>query len=374
METNARYVLIGLFTLLVSGAVFVFVYWIHNTGGLGERALYRVRFEGSVAGLLRGSSVLFNGIRVGDVAKLDLDRANPRRVTATISVEPATPVRADTQVAIETRGLTGAPTILLTGGASAAPALPAAADGPPILAAEPGAGQDFMQAARDAIRRLDGILAENSQALHQTIANLSTFTDALARNSGRVDTILAGLERMTGGAAPGTPPPLYDLSAVTSFPPFAKESPRQLAGAEATAPLVVDTQRILLRNATGEIVSAGNGQWSDGLPKLFQAKIVQSFENAKFLRGVGAPTEGVAADFKLLIEIRSFLVIAAPSPSADVEFAAKLVAEDGHIAAQHIFHATAPAPATDIARAAAALNEAFGKAVTELVLWTADTI
>ena len=67
MEIRARYVLIGAFTLAVIAAGFGFVYWLNNAGGLRERAVYRVRFEGSVSGLLAGSAVLFNGIRVGEV-------------------------------------------------------------------------------------------------------------------------------------------------------------------------------------------------------------------------------------------------------------------------------------------------------------------
>ena len=36
METRAPYVLIGLFVLAAIAAVFGFVYWLHNTGGLGD--------------------------------------------------------------------------------------------------------------------------------------------------------------------------------------------------------------------------------------------------------------------------------------------------------------------------------------------------
>jgi ABC-type glutathione transport system ATPase component len=41
METRAPYALIGLFVLAAVGAVFGFVYWLHNTGGLGEHRLPR---------------------------------------------------------------------------------------------------------------------------------------------------------------------------------------------------------------------------------------------------------------------------------------------------------------------------------------------
>ena len=51
METRANYVLIGVFTLAVVVGVFGFVYWFQNIGGTGERAFYRVVFDGSVSGL-----------------------------------------------------------------------------------------------------------------------------------------------------------------------------------------------------------------------------------------------------------------------------------------------------------------------------------
>src|SRR5437016_6704683 len=113
METKARYVLIGLFTLVLTGAAFGFIYWLHNTGGLGERTVYRVRFENTVSGLLTGAAVLFNGIRVGEVTGLQLEPDDPRQVTATITVASGTPVRADTQTGLEFQGLTGVPVISL---------------------------------------------------------------------------------------------------------------------------------------------------------------------------------------------------------------------------------------------------------------------
>ena len=93
METKAKYVSIGLFTLCVIAGIFGFVYWIHNTGGMGQRAVYRVRYEGSVSGLLTGSSVLFNGVRAGSVTGLELDPQKPQEVLATIAIDRSTPVR-----------------------------------------------------------------------------------------------------------------------------------------------------------------------------------------------------------------------------------------------------------------------------------------
>ncbi len=122
METRAPYALIGAFVLAAIAAVFGFVYWLNNAGGLGQRTVYHVRFENSVSGLLTGAAVLFNGIRVGEVTGLRLSSDDPRQVMATIAVAPATPIRADTQAGLEFQGLTGVPVIALQGGIAGAPA------------------------------------------------------------------------------------------------------------------------------------------------------------------------------------------------------------------------------------------------------------
>jgi phospholipid/cholesterol/gamma-HCH transport system substrate-binding protein len=109
MEIRARYIQMGVFALFVLVAGFAFVYWLNNAGALRDRAVYRVLFEGSVSGLQRGSAVLFNGIRVGEVTRLDLDGAAPRQVHVTIAVSRGVPVRADTLVFIDFQGLTRSP-------------------------------------------------------------------------------------------------------------------------------------------------------------------------------------------------------------------------------------------------------------------------
>ena len=66
MESRANYALVGLFTLAVIAAMFGFAYWFGSGGG-GRKQDVRVIFTGTVTGLGRGSSVLFNGLRVGEV-------------------------------------------------------------------------------------------------------------------------------------------------------------------------------------------------------------------------------------------------------------------------------------------------------------------
>ena len=59
-----------------------------DTGGTGERAEYRVAFQGPIGGLRTGATVSFNGIRVGEVTALSLDPNSPRQALATIDELP----------------------------------------------------------------------------------------------------------------------------------------------------------------------------------------------------------------------------------------------------------------------------------------------
>jgi phospholipid/cholesterol/gamma-HCH transport system substrate-binding protein len=204
METRANYVLIGGFTLFVIGAAFAFMYWFSSLGHGGVRDTYRIVFDGAVSGLRPGASVLFNGIKVGEVASLRLNEKNPRQVIATIAIERTiagtdVPIRSDTQVGLDFAGLTGVASISLTGGAEGSAALPVAKDGPPILIADPNATADVTQAARDVLRRIDVFIAENEQPLKATLQNFESFTGSLAQDSGRINEILAGIQNLTGG-------------------------------------------------------------------------------------------------------------------------------------------------------------------------------
>jgi phospholipid/cholesterol/gamma-HCH transport system substrate-binding protein len=373
METRARYLAIGLFTITVIAAGFAFVYWLYSGGGFRERAIYQIRFESPVSGLLIGSAVLFNGIRVGEVSELTLTPDNPKEVLATVSIDPATPVRADTQVGIDFQGLTGAPVILLTGGSATAP-VAAAEDGSiPTLAAPPGTGQSMTEAARVTLKKLDTILSDNADPLHSVIKNFKTFSDALARNSDKVDSVVAGLERMTGGAAASGKLPIYTLGAVPDFPPLGKPQRGQIAVPEPSALMSLSSDKILIAHGASVGASIQNAQWSDNLPVLFQAKMIESFEDSGYFQAVGRPIDGFEADDQVLTDLRTFRIVTTPSPAAVVAFSAKILT-GGRMKATRVFEASVPIAATDGAAAAAGLNEAFDKTMRQLIPWAADNI
>jgi phospholipid/cholesterol/gamma-HCH transport system substrate-binding protein len=363
METRAPFVIVGAFVLAAIAAVFGFVYWLQNTGGLGPRATYHVQFEGSVPGLLVGAAVLFNGIRVGEVSELNLAPDSPRRVNATISVASTTPVRADTRVGLEFQGLTGVPVVALEGGV-----MVGNTGEVPTLVAEPGAGQGMTQAARDALRKVDSVLAENSGALKDIIANFKVFSEGLARNTGKLDGIVAGLERMTGATAP--PPKItYDLHVPKNPAPLGKTINLQWAIPEPTAVAMLETQRFLFSPAQ-DYPGFAEAMWADALPKLVQARLIESFENYDIAHAPLRMVDAGMTEFQLLIDLRRFRIALDSMPAAEIELSARIIDKNGKIVASHLFEEHERLDRVEPSQAVAAFSEAFGRLAKNLIAWT----
>jgi len=375
METTAKYRLMGAFTLAAILGVFAFVYWLNHGGGLGERSAYEIKFLGAVPGLRQGAAVQFNGIRVGEVTDLRLNNAKPQEVIAQISVDRATPIRRDTQVSLDFQGLMGVTSVALKGASADSPLLTGVAGTLPLLMADASAGADLTSTAREALRRLDGILADNSDALHGALSNLNTFTAALAKNSDRIDGIVTGLERMTSGDSGKAPAQSYDLTAPRAFPPHDTAPTWQLAVAEPTSLIVFDSQKLVQRTASGaRVAMQGSAQWVDTLPKLLQAKLIQTLENATTLTSIARASDSTSADRQLLVDIRNFEFIDSDRPSATVELAARIIGDDNRVLGARVFSADAPAQSKDADAAAAALDHAFGKVATDMTNWVREVL
>jgi phospholipid/cholesterol/gamma-HCH transport system substrate-binding protein len=186
METKANYLMIGGFVLGVLALAFIFVFWMSNFAGGGKQ--YYVIFESSVAGLTTGSSVGFNGLRVGEVQSFALDPQDARKVQVLISVRDDTPVRENSHATIQSMGLTGGSGVQITPGTPESPFLVATSENPiPVIQADPGSGQGVFEAGSAAlnnanvfISKLNALLDQNEKSINTTMANVEQFTTMLS--------------------------------------------------------------------------------------------------------------------------------------------------------------------------------------------------
>lgn len=194
-------------------------------------------------------------------------------------------------------------------------------------------------------------------------AMMSLPTDLRLRRVAAAVLLAAGL---AGCGSFEQPPTTFDLS-VPEGARQASPGGRLLVVAEPVALQALESDRIVVRASDGTVSFLPGVQWADRLPRLLQARMVQSFENTG--RSVGRAGNGLSADVALTSDIRFFGVRTDGGAQAVVELSAKLVSSDGRIERARVFRAATPLASVEGSAAAAALDQSMTKVLAELVRW-----
>lgn len=182
---------------------------------------------------------------------------------------------------------------------------------------------------------------------------------------------VAGCAALPGGG----PAPLdtFELSAASVDP--ASRSRRQILIAEPSALKAFDGQNIVIKPSDGSIQYLKGAQWADRLPLMVQARLAETFQRSGRFAGVGKPGEGLAIDYQVIAEIRSFEVRVSGGERAVVELFVRLLNDrTGEVRAGRSFTASAPVSGTGNQAYVAALDRAFRDAAAQIAGWTAGII
>jgi cholesterol transport system auxiliary component len=135
---------------------------------------------------------------------------------------------------------------------------------------------------------------------------------------------------------------------------------------------LLDSPRIVVRPAPGELQVYKGAVWTQPAPDLVQDALLRAFDDSGRIAGAARRGSGVTGDFELLLELRRFdSDYAGGSPAAVVELGAKLVsARENRVVASRAFRASAPSAATDVAAVSRAFGTALGQVAAEVVGWT----
>ncbi|HOU54669.1 MAG TPA: MlaD family protein [Myxococcota bacterium] len=162
MITAAQKVRLGVFvvttTVIFAGTLIVLT-------GLRlseQRDSYVIRYRMSLSGLEPSASVKLNGVRVGRVESIQIDREDPNVVVVEVSLEHGTPVKKDAKAVVTLTGITGLKYIEITGGSREAPFV------------EPG-GE--IPAGESVLDRLTGRAEDIAERIQLLVEQLNRFTD-----------------------------------------------------------------------------------------------------------------------------------------------------------------------------------------------------
>jgi len=248
METRARFVLIGLFTILGFLAALGFVLWLAKVQLDRTYARYDILF-GTVAGLSQTAAVRYNGVDVGKVLTIALDRNDPALVRVRIEIFASTPVRSDTIATLASQGVTGVSFIALEGGTAEADRLVAIPPAQvPVIQSERSVVQDLLITGPDLLAEATALIAEvrgvvtpeNQRAVAAILENVRAATgriDALASRAeatlARIDAALSaaesGLASVDGLLAAEVPAAIVDFRAAAVSTGAAMDAVRALS-------------------------------------------------------------------------------------------------------------------------------------------------
>jgi cholesterol transport system auxiliary component len=176
---------------------------------------------------------------------------------------------------------------------------------------------------------------------------------------------------LLGCALAGSKPPAtYDLVAPRSFAATPRPAPWQLVVHEPTAVHALETDRLMVRPQADQVSYYKGVAWSDRLPRLVQARIIETFQNSGAVKAVSSGT----GQYALVTDLRAFQIdVTSGKAFAEIEIFAKLVSTaSGKVVATKGFSARVPATTDSPADAIAALNQAFTEVLQDTTTWVAS--
>lgn len=196
MESKTNYTYVGLIVVILIAGLFSAALWLSVGFNQKEYSLYTVYLSESAAGLNEESPVKFNGVQVGFVKKIELNKNDPRQVEITLSIEQGTPITTSTAATLISQGITGVTYIGLTATSLDLTPLQKMAGEPyPVIPAKPSLFNQLdmiLKEVSDSVNKVGNqtqriFSEENALHIRNALTNLDQFTAVIAHNSANID-------------------------------------------------------------------------------------------------------------------------------------------------------------------------------------------
>lgn len=166
----------------------------------------------------------------------------------------------------------------------------------------------------------------------------------------------------------GPPSAIYDLSA-PQLPQDASPSRRglQVLVPEPSTVRALDTDRIAGRPTPSEYAYLPGAVWSDRLPRLLQARLVETLQNSGRVRAVAVPGQGLLIDYQIVLDVRAFELT---GEGAVADFAVRVMDDrNGRVVRSRVFRYVVPVTGRGVAAVVAALDQAMEQAFVDIAGW-----
>jgi len=200
MTTEAKVGAFVVTSLLVLAST---TYFVHTTQTVRGQVPYttHLRYAG---GLAPGATVLFGGIKVGQVTAVRPWSEDPTRIEIAFSVKSGTPVNQNSTARVGTVGLMTTPSLMITTGTNEAPRLSA---GAVVPSAESLSLEEMEGRVGKLVESADGLVAELRKEIPALTGDARTFLANLNQISGvenqkRIERVLANADTLLARESP----------------------------------------------------------------------------------------------------------------------------------------------------------------------------
>lgn len=203
MENKFSFAAVGVFVVGFAIALLTLVVWLTVGTEKVTYLPYKVVTTESVSGLSANSSVNYKGVDVGIVRKIQLNEKDPRYVIISLDIIKGTPIKADTEAVLTSRGITGLVGVSLTGGRATSPDIvptsenpvPSIKNGASLAKRLDTAFNEVSKSVSDLSSKLDLVVTqENAEHINNILKNMDRLTNNLADSSEDVANMVDRIE------------------------------------------------------------------------------------------------------------------------------------------------------------------------------------
>lgn len=203
MESKTNYTIVGLIVLILTAGLLSAGLWLSVGFNQKEYTSYTVYLKESVSGLSVESPVKFNGVQVGYVKEIKLNKNDPRQVELLLNIEKSTPITTSTSATLITQGITGVTYVGLSAGSSELTPLRKMPGEPyPVIPSKPSLLNQLDAVLKEVAENVGAVSEkaqlifneENADNVRKSLANLERITEIIADKGQTIDSSLNNLD------------------------------------------------------------------------------------------------------------------------------------------------------------------------------------
>ncbi|MEO8402361.1 MAG: MlaD family protein [Gammaproteobacteria bacterium] len=208
MDSKVNYAAVGGFVLLLITFLILGIIWLSSGFSVEKYTTYAVYMQEAVTGLSIDATVEYNGVNVGSVKSITINKHDPHLVNLQLYIETDTPITQGTTARLNTRGVTGITYIALKDdGSDLRPLKKLPSQEYPVIKTAPS----FFMQLDTALQKLNDNVAtvsnslqslldkDNLRSIKETLNHMDQVTGMLAKNNQKLNIILDNTARATIG-------------------------------------------------------------------------------------------------------------------------------------------------------------------------------